>query len=138
MSYRLVPRVFGTTTWPQFREVNEMGLGELPSCAENEFLVVPYPHEESGTYCDTACPGDWLTTTSDGINWCFEPEPVPKYVPPDPSSVDNPDPGVPNPSFPPAAAAVEPVGVAKTSTPVWVFGLVAVVGVFSLAALMSD
>jgi len=105
---------------------------ELLQCEENEWYVVPLPHDGTGMHCSAECPGDWLTTVSDGLNWCFEPPAVPppvdvsKTEPPEVPPVDETEP------------VLQAAATARTSTtPVWVFGVAAIVGVFALAAVMT-
>jgi hypothetical protein len=94
-------------------------------CAENEWYVVPQPADASTMFCDTACPGDWMTVESDGLNWCFEPPK--KYVPPGPEVLKR----------PPASSAAVPPSAATRQTPLWVFGLVAMAATMTLGAVMS-
>jgi hypothetical protein len=105
---------------------------ELLHCDTNEWYVVPKPYDGSGMKCSVECPGDWLTTVSDGLNWCFEPPATPGQV------VDMSKTGLPKlPPVDEVETAAPAVAVDRPSgTPVWVFGLVAVVGVFALAAVM--
>lgn len=103
----------------------------LLECAANEWYLVRRPYDASSMSCSMECPGDWLTTTSDGLNWCFEPQPpTTETIPPKPEEQ------MPGPSEVPA----EEVAVArpKSQTPIWVFGAAAVAAVFALAAVMSS
>jgi hypothetical protein len=106
------------------------------TCPETDWYRVPRPYDSTTVYCDTECPGDWLTTKSDGLNWCFEP-PVDFSQAPVTAPTDEVYTQPPFAKPDKGKTGDKTVEDSVPRTPVWVFGLVAVVGVFSLAAVMS-
>jgi hypothetical protein len=101
-------------------------------CPENQWYVVPMPYDWASVHCDTACPGEWMGVESDGENWCFEP---PTDFSTTPATAPTEE-VYQKPPFKAEQPAAAKQALPSAPTPVWVFGLVAVVGIFALGALM--
>jgi hypothetical protein len=105
----------------------------------DEWTIVPWSQGAEGPTCSAECPVGYEEILDDEGNWCFEPEPVPIDA-----QTETQTPGAPAQPAPKTngaagktAASVVATATPKAPVPMWVFGLVAVVGVFALAAWMS-
>jgi len=105
----------------------------------DEWTVVPWYQGEEGASCSMECPAGYEEILDDEGNWCFEPEPVPidaQTETPPPATTPPAETKTNGSASAPAASSSTPT-VMKAPIPSWVFGLVAVAGVFALAAWMS-